>query len=152
MDADGVFVPRRLYLTRPLWGVADSGPWMHDGRAFDLRTAILMHQSEGSEANEIIDIFKSLNESDQQALITFLSSQRLGIEQQVPVEFFQGGGNPSRPLGVRSITRAGGLLTIDYEGTLLSSPVPTGPYKPVPEQKAPYTFVPDKEQSYFIAK
>ncbi len=152
VDVDGVFVPRRMYLTRPLWGVADSGPWMHDGRAFDLRTAILMHQSEGSEANDIIEVFKSLNEADQQALITFLGSHRLGIEQQVPVELFQGGGNPPQPLGVRNISQSDGLVTIDYEGTLLSSPVPTGPYEPVPQQDAPYTFEPDQGETFFIAK
>jgi hypothetical protein len=151
VDVDGVFVPKQMYLTRPLWGIADSGPWLHDGRAFDLKTAILMHKSEGSEASAVIEVFESLDESDQQALLTFLGSHRLGIEQQVPVELFQGGSMP-QPMGVRSISRNDGLVTIDYTGELLTSPSPTGPYEPIDSQDAPYTFIPDSSEAFFIAK
>lgn len=66
-------------LTRPLWGVADTAPWLHDGRALTLTEAIQMHAGEGSEANDSVEKFNALSSSDQKALITFLSSLRLPI-------------------------------------------------------------------------
>ena len=63
---------RREFLTRPLWGVGDTGPWLHDGRARTLRDAILMHESLGSEANPVIETFKSLSCDDQAAIVEFL--------------------------------------------------------------------------------
>jgi di-heme oxidoreductase (putative peroxidase) len=72
-----VQVPKYQYLTRPLWGVADTGPWMHDGRALKLSEAILMHEGTDSEANTSIGKYKSLSDQDKEALRTFLSSLRL---------------------------------------------------------------------------
>ncbi len=70
-------VPGNQFLTRPLWGVADTGPWLHDGRALTLTEAILMHEGEGSEANVSIGKFKGLTDDEVLALRTFLSSLRL---------------------------------------------------------------------------
>lgn len=42
-DVEGVTIPAPLFVTRPLWGVADTNPWMHDGRAITLHEAILYH-------------------------------------------------------------------------------------------------------------
>ncbi|MGR9107302.1 MAG: di-heme oxidoredictase family protein [Gammaproteobacteria bacterium] len=75
----GFETPEDEFLTRPLWGVADTPPWLHDGRALSLTEAIQMHASQGSEANASIDKFNNLSESDQKALITFLSTLRLPI-------------------------------------------------------------------------
>ncbi len=69
------------YLTRPLWGVADTAPWMHDGRALTLTDAILMHEGTGSEANEAVGKFRNLSDDDKLALRTFLSSLRLPTVQ-----------------------------------------------------------------------
>jgi hypothetical protein len=84
-DVAGVCIPPRLFLTRPLWGVADTGPWLHDGRATSLLDAILMHgdtaSGSGSDAAPIIDAFKKLSADDQQAVINFLLSLRLPVEQ-----------------------------------------------------------------------
>jgi hypothetical protein len=73
-------VTRREFLTRPLWGVGDTGPWLHDGRARTLRDAILMHESLGSEANPVIETFKTLSCDDQAAIVEFLLSLRLSID------------------------------------------------------------------------
>jgi hypothetical protein len=71
-------VPQQ-FLTRPLWGVADTGPWLHDGRATSLREAILLHgnSSTGSEAGPVIDVFEKLSPQQQQAVVNFLLTLRL---------------------------------------------------------------------------
>ncbi len=79
-DVATISVTRREFLTRPLWGVGDTGPWLHDGRARTLRDAILMHESLGSEANPVIETFKSLSCDDQAAIVEFLLSLRLPID------------------------------------------------------------------------
>ncbi|MEO8673375.1 MAG: di-heme oxidoredictase family protein, partial [Tahibacter sp.] len=82
-DVTGISIPPQLFLTRPLWGVADTGPWLHDGRARNLKEAIEFHSSAGSEANPVIDAFKQLSAEDQQAVIDFLLAQRLPIAQDI---------------------------------------------------------------------
>ena len=69
------------YMTRPLWGAADTGPWMHDGRAMTLKEAILMHGNEttGSEAGPVIEAFENLPPSDQDAVVSFLETLRLPL-------------------------------------------------------------------------
>ena len=79
-DVASISVTRREFLTRPLWGVGDTGPWLHDGRARTIRDAILLHESLGSEANPVIDTFKSLSCDDQAAIVEFLLSLRLPID------------------------------------------------------------------------
>ena len=71
-DVAGIVVPEDDFLTRPLWGVGDTGPWLHDGRAESLEEAILLHRSEGSEANDVIDAFTKLPRGDRDAIIKFL--------------------------------------------------------------------------------
>lgn len=55
--------------TPPLWGVADSAPYMHDGRASTLLEAITMH---GGEATGTRDRFLLLSHQDREALLLFL--------------------------------------------------------------------------------
>lgn len=57
--------------TPPLWGVADSAPYMHDGRASTLLEAIVMH---GGEATGTRDRFLLLSHQDREALLFFLST------------------------------------------------------------------------------
>jgi CxxC motif-containing protein (DUF1111 family) len=59
--------------TPPLWGVADSAPYLHDGRAETLEKAILLH---GGEASGVTERFKNLSISDQDAVIAFLNTLR----------------------------------------------------------------------------
>ena len=55
--------------TAPLWGVADSAPYLHDGRAETLEQAIEMH---GGEASDVAARFKSQAKETRDALIAFL--------------------------------------------------------------------------------
>jgi hypothetical protein len=83
-DVSGVCIPSPYFITRPLWGVADTGPWLHDGRATSLMLAITMHGNSstgsGSEAAPIIDAFEKLSPADQQAVVNFLLSLRLPFD------------------------------------------------------------------------
>jgi len=57
--------------TPPLWGVAQSGPYMHDGRANSLEEAIKMHGGQGARSAKA---FGGLSYSDQVALVAFLKT------------------------------------------------------------------------------
>jgi len=81
-DVATVKVATNEFLTRPLWGVADTGPWLHDGRARTLKEAILMHDSPGSDATPIIEKFRALSDGDQRAIITFLLALRLPLDNR----------------------------------------------------------------------
>jgi CxxC motif-containing protein (DUF1111 family) len=59
--------------TPPLWGVADSAPYMHDGRAKTLEGAIKLHGGQGSRA---ATHFGALSGADQAELIAFLKTLR----------------------------------------------------------------------------
>ncbi len=63
----------REFTTARLWGVADTAPYLHDGRASTLTEAILAH---GGEALESRNAFAALSEEAQQELIAFLRSLR----------------------------------------------------------------------------
>ncbi len=78
-DVKEIFVPENNFLTRPLWGVADTGPWLHDGRALTLKDAVLAHESRGSEANPILNYIHSQKNKDQilEDLENFLLTLRL---------------------------------------------------------------------------
>jgi len=82
-DVTGISIAPPLFLTRPLWGVADTGPWLHDGRARTLKEAIMFHASPGSEANPVIEAFGKLSQADQQAVVDFLLAQRLPIAEDI---------------------------------------------------------------------
>lgn len=78
-----VMVPASEYLTPELWGVGNTGPWMHDDRAGTLAEAILLHgedsppapgQAGRSEAQEARDAYAKLPPDDQRALVAFLKS------------------------------------------------------------------------------
>jgi mono/diheme cytochrome c family protein len=73
-DVAGLCIVSPLFLTRPLWGVGDTGPWLHDGRALTLTDAIVMH---GGEAQPVVDAFKALSAGDQNAVVQFLLSLQL---------------------------------------------------------------------------
>ena len=62
------------FRTAPLWGLGQRLFFLHDGRAKDLVTAILAHESAGSEANNVIQHYRAMPASDQQDLLNFLRS------------------------------------------------------------------------------
>jgi CxxC motif-containing protein (DUF1111 family) len=63
------------FRTAPLWGVGQRIFFLHDGRTSNILTAILDHQSSGSEANEVIENFQSLSPTQQQNVLNFLRAQ-----------------------------------------------------------------------------
>lgn len=63
----------REFITAELWGVADTGPYLHDGRALTLNAAILAH---GGEAQQVRDAYAALTESEQDQILRFLHTLR----------------------------------------------------------------------------
>lgn len=61
------------FITPRLWGIADTAPYLHDGRALTLREAILAHGGEGQFA---ADNFAALSNASQDDLLTYLDSLR----------------------------------------------------------------------------
>lgn len=59
--------------TPPLWGVADSAPYMHDGRAATLEEAIRLHAGQAAKAAQQ---FAKLAPAQQTHLLTFLKTLR----------------------------------------------------------------------------
>ncbi len=55
--------------TPPLWGVADSSPYLHNGSAKTLEGAIIRHRG---DAEPVYQAYKGLAEPDRRALIAFL--------------------------------------------------------------------------------
>jgi hypothetical protein len=68
-DYDGTI--RTQMITTPLWGVANTGPYGHDGRSMNLRDVILRH---GGEAQSARDKFANASPTDQRQLLAFLET------------------------------------------------------------------------------
>jgi hypothetical protein len=71
------------WLTAELWGVGNTGPYLHDGRAGSLAEAIALHGEDSppavgdaarSEAQEARDAYLALPPEDRAAVVTFLKS------------------------------------------------------------------------------
>jgi len=71
------------FLTAELWGVGNTGPWLHDDRAGTLAEAIAWHGEDAppatgqpgrSEAQEARDAYLKLPKDEQSALVAFLKS------------------------------------------------------------------------------
>ena len=57
------------HMTEPLWGVASTGPYGHDGRSMDLEAVILRH---GGEASSSSNAFRSASSSAREELLAYL--------------------------------------------------------------------------------
>jgi cytochrome c peroxidase len=62
---------RREWRTPPLWGVRESAPYLHDGRAQTFSEAIAWH---GGEAAQSARYFRQLPKVEQEEILTFLDS------------------------------------------------------------------------------
>jgi hypothetical protein len=62
---------RDVFLTRPLWGLAETAPYLHDGRAATIPEAVLAH---GGESQPSRDAFAALSADDQADVHVFLLS------------------------------------------------------------------------------
>jgi hypothetical protein len=60
-----------VWLTRPLWGLAETAPYLHDGRAPTVDDAIRLH---GGDAAASRDVYLALGDDDQRSLAVFLLS------------------------------------------------------------------------------
>jgi CxxC motif-containing protein (DUF1111 family) len=72
--------------TPPLWGVADSGPYLHDGRAETIEQAIVLHGGQGAASAKR---FAALKPDDRGALLKFLSTltaPKLPARGRLPAE------------------------------------------------------------------
>ncbi len=68
---NGLVVNKQMWLTRPLWGLASSAPYLHDGRAQTVEEAILAH---GGEATPSIQLYRSLSDEERGLLRLYLMS------------------------------------------------------------------------------
>jgi CxxC motif-containing protein (DUF1111 family) len=64
-------IPARVFLTRPLWGLAETAPYLHDGRAPTLHEAIVLH---GGEATSARDGYLALDDGGRASVRVFLAS------------------------------------------------------------------------------
>jgi CxxC motif-containing protein (DUF1111 family) len=62
-----------FFITARLWGVADTAPYLHDGRATTLTEAILLH---GGEAQAARDDFDALSDEEKEKVLAFLRTLR----------------------------------------------------------------------------
>ena len=65
------------FITARLWGVADTAPYLHDGRATTITDAILLH---GGEAQTARNAFAALSTAEQTQLVTFLKRLRTPVK------------------------------------------------------------------------
>jgi Di-haem oxidoreductase, putative peroxidase len=64
-------IPAPVFLTRPLWGLAETAPYLHDGRAPTVHEAIVLH---GGEATAARDAYLALDEKGRGSVRVFLAS------------------------------------------------------------------------------
>ncbi|MBI5497893.1 MAG: hypothetical protein HY904_23015 [Deltaproteobacteria bacterium] len=74
-------IPATVFLTRPLWGLADTAPFLHDGRATTVDEAIRLH---GGEAAASRDAYNALPDEERRALRVFLLSLTRSDRALVP--------------------------------------------------------------------
>ncbi len=72
----------RSFITARLWGLADTAPYMHDGRATTITEAITVH---GGAAEAAKQAFVSLSDDDKNALLVFLRTLRTPTLQQLEI-------------------------------------------------------------------
>jgi hypothetical protein len=81
-----------FFMTPPLWGVRNTAPYLHDGRAATLLDSVLLHG--GGDDAASVNAFKALSADDQSKIVEFMGS--LGRQEnlvananQVDLTFFQ---------------------------------------------------------------
>jgi hypothetical protein len=72
----------REFITAKLWGVADTAPYLHDGRALTLNEAIVMH---GGEAATARALYEGLATEKKNQLLAFLRTLRNPVSPNADV-------------------------------------------------------------------
>jgi hypothetical protein len=67
------------FTTARLWGLRDTAPYLHDGRALTITDAILYH---GGEAQDAEGKFMELSEKERNDLIAFLYTLRTPVQKE----------------------------------------------------------------------
>ena len=96
-------IPDSDFTTARLWGVADTAPYLHDGRATTISQAIDAH---GGEAQAARDAFAGLSNGEQAQLIAFLG--RLRTPENPNVELLEPAPETEAPVSRETIR---GLLS-----------------------------------------
>ncbi len=73
----------RSFVTARLWGVADTAPYLHDGRATTLTEAIEFH---GGDAQEESDKFSALSDRKKTALLDYLRTLHAPAPEALEIE------------------------------------------------------------------
>ena len=68
-------IPASAYLTRPLWGLAETAPYLHDGRAPTVHEAIVLHGGEASAARDAYLAIDERGRASVRVLLLSLSRQ-----------------------------------------------------------------------------
>ena len=71
LGSEPFFGGNRKFITRKLWGVGNSGPYMHHGKFTTMREAVLAHSGEALQSREF---FQRLSDHDRDCVIEFLKS------------------------------------------------------------------------------
>jgi hypothetical protein len=71
VGSQAFFAGNRLFITRKLWGTANSGPFMHHGKFTTMREAVLAHAGEALSSRQQ---FETLAAYDQDSIIEFLKT------------------------------------------------------------------------------
>lgn len=74
-------LPRSVFITRPLWGLAESAPYLHDGRAATIPEAIAAH---GGEAGEAAAAYTVLSPEQKADLHIYLLSLTRAPKLRIP--------------------------------------------------------------------
>ena len=70
-EVAGTEISNCNFITMKLWGLADTAPYLHDGRALSIFEAIAFH---GGEAQRVRDRFLRLSKGGQNALLSYLGT------------------------------------------------------------------------------
>jgi hypothetical protein len=103
------------FMTEPLWGVATTAPYGHDGRSMNLEEVILRH---GGEAQASRDAFARLPDNQKSKLFEFLGTLVLFPPDDTASNLNPGNpdtDDPQTPSEHGSIN-LGALFQIEYEG------------------------------------
>ena len=82
-EVAGTEITNCNFITMKLWGLADTAPYLHDGRALTIFEAIAFH---GGEAQRPRDRFLNLSEAGQNALIAYLSTLKNPVNPNQDVQ------------------------------------------------------------------
>jgi hypothetical protein len=95
--SDAFFAGNQYFITRKLWGLYNSGPFMHHGQFTTVREAILAHHGEAELAGRA---FRSLSKYDQDSIIKFLKSLQVLPSGAKSLCVDQTGRDIACPLGI----------------------------------------------------